>query len=68
MYENVLPDNIVVGYYGEKAIVMDEYGTLFYFECPEKVIPIGSVSDAEVKAVSELSEEEQMEIQRRLED
>lgn len=65
MYDNVMSDNILIGYYENKAIVSNELGDLFYFECPEKVIPIGSICDSELEDLGNLTEEEQCEIKRR---
>ena len=59
MYVNVMSDNILIGYYENKAIVSNELGDLFYFECPEKVIPIGSICDSELEDLGNLPEEEQ---------
>lgn len=65
MYDNIMSDNILIGYYENKAIVSNEFGDLFYFECPGKVIPIGSICDSELEDLGNLTEQEQHEIKRR---
>lgn len=65
MHERILEDNILIGYYKDKAIVSSENGDLFYFDCPEGVIPEGSICDSGLNDLSSLPEEEQSEIRRR---
>lgn len=65
MLGKVVKDNIIIGYYGDKAIVEDEYGDLSYFECPENLIPVGSVTDAELLDLELLGKEEKNRILQR---
>lgn len=60
--EKILKDNIIVGYYGDRAIVETEYGELYFFDCEKDLIPIGSVTDAELKSLEELNKDIQREI------
>lgn len=49
--EKILKDNIIVGYYRDKAIVETEYGELYFFDCENDLIPVGSVTDAELETL-----------------
>ena len=62
--EKILKDNIIVGYYGDRAIVETEYGELYFFDCEKDLIPIGSVTDAELKSLEDLDKDIQKEILR----
>ncbi len=62
--EKILKDNIIAGYYGDRAIVETEYGELYFFDCEKDLIPIGSVTDAELKSLEDLDKDIQKEILR----
>lgn len=62
---NYMKDNIIVGYYQDRAIVQNEDGTLYYFNCPENLIPIGAVADEGLLSLEFMEDEEREEILRR---
>lgn len=47
-FEKIHNDNLVVGYYIDKAIVKNENGYLFYIECDENEAPIGTIADEDM--------------------
>ncbi|NSD68962.1 hypothetical protein [Dorea longicatena] len=58
-FEVIHKDNLVIGYYIDKAIVSDEYGRLYYIECDENEAPIGTVADEDMlEDIDNLSEHE----------
>lgn len=58
-FERIHNDNLVVGYYIDKAIVKNENGYLFYIECDENEAPIGTIADEDMlTSISELPEHE----------
>lgn len=62
-FENITSENIVVAYLNDKAIAVNEWGTVFYMELPEEFVEIGDVVPAaELIPIDELSREEQAEI------
>lgn len=66
--EKILKDNIIVGYYKDKAIVETEYGELYFFDCENDLIPVGSVTDAELETLDKLEPAMQQEILRRFQE
>lgn len=66
--EKILKDNVIVGYYGDKAIVQAEYGNLYFFDCERDLIPVGSVTDAELETLDKLDAAMQQEILKRFQE
>lgn len=64
-FEKIYNDNLVVGYYIDKAIVKNENGYLFYIECDENEAPIGTIADEDMlTSISELQKHEKDYISR----
>lgn len=66
--EKILKDNVIVGYYGDKAIVETECGDLYFFDCERDLIPVGSVTDAELETLDKLDTAMQQEILKRFQE
>ncbi len=66
--EKILKDNVIVGYYGDKAIVETEYGDLYFFDCERDLIPVGSVTDAELETLDKLDAAMKQEILKRFQE
>lgn len=63
--ETVRSNNTIIGYYGNKAIVRNDLGELYFIECDGPHFAVGSVvTDEEIMSVSYLSKEEQLAIQK----
>lgn len=59
--------NEVVNYINGKAIVMDDYEDLYYFECPEENVVLGETIDHMLlKPLASLPEVERQEIEKSL--
>lgn len=64
-FEKIHNDNLVVGYYIDKAIVKNKNGYLFYIECDENEAPIGTIADEDMlTSISELQKHEKDYISR----
>ena len=66
--EKILKDNVIVGYYGDKAIVETEYGDLYFFDCERDLIQVGSVTDAELETLDKLDAAMKQEILKRFQE
>lgn len=65
--ERSQPSNEVVYYINGKAIVQDDYGELFYFECPEENVVLGETIDQMILSpFSSLPEKEKTVIEQDL--
>ncbi|MCH5296675.1 MAG: hypothetical protein J1E85_03290 [Ruminococcus sp.] len=61
--------NSVVGFYGDKAIVKQDDGTLFYAEVPQNLIMIGeTINPRDLISLSHLPVEQQKEIKKQYAD
>lgn len=67
--ERPQPSNEVVYYINGKAIVQDDYGELYYFECPEENVVLGETIDQMIlNPISSLSQQERTIIEQNLKD
>lgn len=67
--ERPQPSNEVVYYINGKAIVQDDYGELYYFECPEENVALGETIDQMIlNPISSLSQQERTIIEHDLKD
>lgn len=68
-YANPYIDNTVVGYHGDKVIVKQDDGALFYADIPINLIMLGeTITPRDLTSISELPIEEQEEIRRKYAD
>ncbi len=64
-YEQSYMDNTVVGYKGDKVIVKQDDGELFFCEIPDNLIMLGeTIAPRDLTSISELPIEEQEEIKK----
>lgn len=64
-FERVYENYLVIGYYRGKAIVKDELHQLYFIQCEEDLVSIGTIVEKEcLETVKHLKPEEQMEIQK----
>ncbi len=64
-YEQSYMDNTVVGYKGDKVIVKQDDGELFFCEIPDNLIMLSeTIAPRDLTSISELPIEEQEEIKK----
>lgn len=69
MFVNAYPTNTVVGYHGNKVIVKQDDGALFFCEIPDNLIMLGeTMAPRDLTSISELPDDEQKEIRNKYAD
>ncbi len=64
-YETPYVDNTVVGYHGDRVIVKQDDGALFYCDVPSNLIMLGeTMSPRDLTSISELPIDEQEKIKK----
>ncbi|MGN1467513.1 MAG: hypothetical protein ACI4W1_04315 [Ruminococcus sp.] len=63
LYSEPYPCNAIVGYEGDKVIVKQDDGLLFFAEIPENLISMGeTINPDELRSIRELPQDEQKKI------